>query len=478
MKKSLLVIFALFLLGNSTIDNKSNYNIPSRARSIFTDDTDLDNDQDIIIGHLTGVGYTNPSVTLLLNDGQGYFETYDTSNSYYGYQYDIFSADLNNDYYPEIITFLTIDNNTDIGRYIRVIINSEGVFNEYQDISLNQSESFDYKTYGDTDGDGFPDIIVSSYGCQCWGILYNDGQGNFAEPEYYYNIPHNDMDAGLINDDSLTDVVLCGATTEIFYSTGTGFTNQTIDNGSLRVKIDDMNGDQKNDIIGFDNLYAITWITFYENTGDANFIQHEVIELSSGCYRFVTTDLNNDALPDILCLLNSQSRLYILYNTGEFTLADPVFIPIDYYGESTRQIHCDDLDGNGYNDIIITRGYGAPLPANLTILFNDGNGNFVENPITGIETQNPKPKTQNLLCYPNPVHSNATIEFILEKPSEINLVLIDISGKEVKWLVSGRFFQAGKHTVNLETGELKKGIYFVKMNFGINLSQFIKIIIN
>lgn len=161
------------------------------------------------------------------------------------------------------------------------------------------------------------------------------------------------MDAGLINDDSLTDVVLCGATTEIFYSTGTGFTNQTIDNGSLRVKIDDMNGDQKNDIIGFDNLYAITWITFYENTGDANFIQHEVIELSSGCYRFVTTDLNNDALPDILCLLNSQSGLYILYNTGEFTLADPVFIPIDYYGESTRQIHCDDLDGNGYNDIII-----------------------------------------------------------------------------------------------------------------------------
>ncbi len=478
MKKLLLIFFCIALLAFTTGDSKSDYIIPSWAKSIFTEDIDLDNDQDLIIGHLTGVGYTNPSITLLKNDGQGYFDVFDTSITYLGSQTDIFANDFYGNIYPEIITNYSETDKSKTSSYIRILnLDSSGVIG-HNDLFLSNEFGFSNKTYGDSNGDGLTDIIISSYGCQCWGILYNEGQGNFAEPVYYYDVPHNDMAAGFINEDSLTDVVLCGSATEIFYSTGTGFTNQTIDNGSLRVIVEDVNGDQKNDIIGFDNLYAITWITFYENTGNTSFIQHEVIELSSGCYNFATSQLNNDNLPDILCLLNSQAGIYILYNTGDFTLADPVFVPIDYYGESTRRIHSDDLDGNGYNDIIVIRGYGAPLPANLTILFNDGNGNFVENPITGIEIPKTKNQIQNLLCYPNPVHSNATIEFFLEKPSEVTMVLLNNSGRIVKNLIDHTSFPKGTHTFPLKINGLTRGIYYIKLFMNKTNSQSIKIIIN
>ncbi|MEZ5197769.1 MAG: hypothetical protein R2764_15695 [Bacteroidales bacterium] len=37
------------------------------------------------------------------------------------------------------------------------------------------------------------------------------------------------------------------------------------------------------------------------------------------------------------------------------------------YGETTRSSAFADFDGNGFNDIVTIRSWGAPLPANVNI---------------------------------------------------------------------------------------------------------------
>lgn len=479
MKRLFLIIFALFFLGSSTINDKSDYNIPSKARSIFTDDIDLDNDKDIIIGHLTGVGYTNPSISILKNDGYGYFDIFDTSNTYCGYQYNVFSRNLYGDLYPEIITIMHEAQSSKGGNYIRILnINSTGVIS-YNDIFLSFDFGFDYKTSGDVNGDDQTDIIFASYGCQCWGILYNQGQGNFEEPEFYNTeFSPTSITCGNLNDDSYDDIVVGGADVNIYLPNESGFNEIVFTNGSWDVFIDDFDNDGDNDIVGIDGMYTWNYFSYMENTGNNNFVQHPDTTTHPGCLDFFLSDLDCDGLAEILGLSNSLSGIYIFYNKGNFHIYDPIFIPIDYYGESTRRVHCDDLDGNGYNDIIVTRGHGGPLPTNLTILFNDGNGNFIENPVSINETPIIKSHDLKLTCYPNPIHSNGIIKFVLQKPAYVNLLLLDNSGRLVKKIIINKLLHAGQHTTPMKSVNLPKGIYYIKLCTDKVYNKSIKIIIN
>ena len=472
MKKLLLIFFCIFLLAFTIGYSKSEYNIPISPTSIFTDDIDLDNDIDIIIGHLTGIGYTNPSITFLKNNGTGYFDIFDTSLTYLGSQSDIFSNNLYGDYYPEIVTNFSEADYSKTSTYIRILnLNSSGVIN-FNDYFLSNEYGFSYKTYGDVNGNNHTDIIIASYGCQCWGILYNQGQGNFFEPEYF-NVTYSptDIKCGNLNNDEKDDIVVGAADVYIYFPTDTGFELTTFDNGSLHVFINDFDNDGDNDIVGIDGLYTWNYFSYMENTGDGNFIQHPDTTTHPGCFDFFLSDLDNDGLNEILGLSNSLSGIYIFYNKGDFHLFDPVFIPIDYYGESTRRIHCNDLDGNGYNDIIVTRGHGAPLPVgNVIILFNDGNGNFVEDPITDIKTPNPPVCGQalDLLCYPNPFITETTISFTLEKRERVQLHIFDISGQLIQTIVN-KELPKGEHrfiwnSTDKFGNKIKKGIYFLTLN--------------
>ena len=65
---------------------KLDYNLPPKSMSICTSDIDLDGDMDIIVGHARASDDENPSLTILKNDGNGYFNHIDTSFSFCGYQ--------------------------------------------------------------------------------------------------------------------------------------------------------------------------------------------------------------------------------------------------------------------------------------------------------------------------------------------------------------------------------------------------------
>ncbi len=473
-------MLCILWLSFTTGDSKSEYNIPIRPTSIFTDDIDLDDDKDIIIGHITGLGDSNPSVTILKNDGQGYFSIFDTSITYLGSQYDILSNDLYGDGYPEIVTIYSESDKSKSSTYIRTLnLNSSGVIS-YNDYFLSNDYGFSYKTYGDANGNNHTDIIIASYGCKCWGILYNQGQGNFSEPDYFGVENHpTDIKCGDLNNDEKDDIVVGGGDVNIYFPTDSGFEQTTIDNGSWHVFIDDFDNDGDNDIVGIDGMYTWNYFSYIENTGNGNFIQHPDTTTHPGGFDFSLTDMDNDGLSEILCLSNTYSGIYIFYNKGNFHLGEPVFIPVTYLGEDSRRFHCDDLDNNGFNDIIIVRRHGSPLPSNLIILFNDGEGNFLENPTTGIN----KTKTDNNIsinCYPNPFINNISFDFIVPEPGIEKISVFDITGKFVINPVekrigglAGTYIWNGLNKLNQE---VNPGIYFVEIILDNRQQQVIKII--
>ncbi|HYV93830.1 MAG TPA: T9SS type A sorting domain-containing protein, partial [Chitinophagales bacterium] len=70
--------------------------------------------------------------------------------------------------------------------------------------------------------------------------------------------------------------------------------------------------------------------------------------------------------------------------------------------------------------------------------------------------------------YPNPAKDHATIQFTLQQSSHVYISMYDISGKEIETLMNDHAEQ-GDHSVQLNTDQFSKGIYFVKMisDFGI-----------
>jgi hypothetical protein len=80
--------------------------------------------------------------------------------------------------------------------------------------------------------------------------------------------------------------------------------------------------------------------------------------------------------------------------------------------------------------------------------------------------------------YPNPVLLDeatvttdagsglVSIRFTLPKESVITLVLYDLNGREIKELLKGRH-AAGAHTISFMAKELPSGIYFCRLQAGV-----------
>jgi hypothetical protein len=67
--------------------------------------------------------------------------------------------------------------------------------------------------------------------------------------------------------------------------------------------------------------------------------------------------------------------------------------------------------------------------------------------------------------FPNPFNKQTTIQFALPQAEKVNLALFDINGRLVKVLLNGSK-DAGRHSVNLNTGSLPAGIYYYTIKAG------------
>ncbi len=90
---------------------------------------------------------------------------------------------------------------------------------------------------------------------------------------------------------------------------------------------------------------------------------------------------------------------------------------------------------------------------------------------TGINTNEGFELKQN---YPNPFNPSTVISYTLGMVSNVNIIIYDISGREVTTLVSG-IQPAGNHSVSFNASGLSSGIYFYKMTVNNSTSEYTRI---
>ncbi len=86
------------------------------------------------------------------------------------------------------------------------------------------------------------------------------------------------------------------------------------------------------------------------------------------------------------------------------------------------------------------------------------------NPVVGIEDDIIEPKTFSLSQnYPNPFNAGTNIDFELEKDSQVEIVIYDITGARVGISVD-RLMSAGFHSVKVDAGDIASGVYYYRMS--------------
>jgi hypothetical protein len=477
MKKLLFLLLLLTLFAFDLADNRSIYEVPLQADAVFASDLDLDGDLDIVIKHSINLQTGWGGIYMLQNDGYGHFEylnsAFDTAIAS-----TIYSDTVISKIYPDIIyhskdSIVFLSRDGDDYFKIQYYIGGGSKVNDF--------------ALGDVDNNGFLDIVFLSSQEYYWGIIYNNGDTTFSEPVYFdTEDPPNSIVCEDLNHDSRDDVVVIGGSLigQVWLSTEDGFEELFLLHGGSTIRVADLDKDGENDILSSFDLGFLTHVYVYKNLGNTVFDTVNDFYVPDGSSDFLITDFNNDSLPDVIFLTYDTDGIgyVIFYNQGNFQFGEGQIYTLTNYGEARRYMYCADMDGNGYTDILITRQvFVDSKPSYLEILFNDGNGNFVENPLTAVETHpdSYRDQTLNLSCYPNPFKDRTNIEFTLDKESRTDVSIYSLNGQKIKTL-NNKLLQAGKYThtwdgTDKNGKEVNSGIYLAVLQMNERPLQTIKL---
>jgi len=423
MIKLLQILIVLVLFAFAEGDKRSIYHIPLIASSICSNDFDQDGDIDIAVGHLYNWNSLWSGVSILKNDC--FAMMYCDSFYMYENHWDVVTAKLNNNIQFDLITQLSDEQNLMIGIVFDFMDNQNNI------LSIPIIEYSETYAIGDIDYNLSNDIVFISHEGQFWGVIYNDGYGNFTTPEYHYVDDYypNDVACGDLNDDGRDDVVVCGQSTEVYFSYPDGFEVLLLENNDYKsdLFISDFDLDGDRDIITFSGNAGYTVVIMYNNQNNNTFERIDNFTLQQITSSYCVADFNNDSLPDILFHLGNNSGFIIYYNQSGFQFGHQLSVP---NSGDIVQSTCDDFDNNGYKDIASAFASNNPQNSVVKILFNDGNGNFVENPIVAVVEN--ELSHSGLTCYPNQFSGTTKIWYNPENNAAIQLKIYNYTGQLIK----------------------------------------------
>lgn len=143
-----------------------------------------------------------------------------------------------------------------------------------------------------------------------------------------------------------------------------------------------------------------------------------------------------------------------------------------------HSLACADFDGNGFQDIALTQS--SSQSAIVVTLFNDGHGNFQENPIVGLCEK--QPFDEQIYINPNPFHNETTLSISLHTTNYADISIYDIQGCLIK-CISHQTMKGGIEynfmwdaTDNIHQ-RCSPGMYFVSLTINGKVHQTKKVII-
>lgn len=470
--KTIVMLVTLILLAFQTGDEKSEYTLIAFGKSLTSGDFDLDGNMDIAVGHNYFWQTEWSGLSILYNDSFGSFTTIDTL-FLNGGQEVLLAADVSGDNKPELI-----------GQYHDGQQSNAAIINcdcgNYLISYFPMCAQLTRFNTGDISGDGFADIVFISNNNFLWGVIYNDGTGNFSSPVYYeLEEPPLDIKCADFDNNGRSDVVIVSSYTYLYYSNEAGFQQQILGytwTGGCNIVVCDFDNDNDEDILVIGGVWGpLTRIYQFQNIGNTQFQQLPYFDFDPLTSYAQASDLNNDSLPELIFTGHNYEGLYIYSNSNNFQLQFDQFIPITNC--SSKGLTSNDFDNNGFNDLAILReGVSETI---LRVLFNDGQGNFVDDPII-TKTEYPEAVGSRYICYPNPFSTTINFRGNTNVNSEINLSIYDLAGNLV--YEASEFSYKGQYSLtwdatNVANQKVNPGTYLVVIYVNDTFFKSIKILL-
>jgi hypothetical protein len=149
-------------------------------------------------------------------------------------------------------------------------------------------------------------------------------------------------------------------------------------------------------------------------------------------------------------ITDPSTGTYTLSGLPDNTAGYSYFILVDIPGLDTNHTYHRVITSlnNNYQglDFVVDSTKINPIPSSVTSI---------------IETNE---LSHDIKIYPNPATNFLTIQYVLERSSDVKINLYDILGKEVKVLLPETKQVADKYKTTWPMGDLRSGLYFMKMN--------------
>jgi IPT/TIG domain./FG-GAP repeat. len=369
--------FSVTFSGGSTLssstfphnfDSTTDYN----AEEIVATDLDGDGKVDVAAANFFHVNGEPGQLTVLRNNGSPGIISFEYQKNFIDgpFSHSIAAADLNGDGKPEIITSSIMDSS------ISIFQNTSTPGNiQFAPRIVYPADDGYWISVNDLDGDGKPDIVVTSYISGNIVIYRNISTVNsiaFAPAIILqtYNSSKSVV-IGDIDGDGKPEIIKCNEfqnsisvyrntsttgnivfNTKVDYSCGSG-------NQPDYLALGDLNNDGKIDLAVSFNSNSNGGIEVFRNNSSTGSISLALVYTvaspsGSSTHILAINDLNGDGKPDILVSASAPDMVMLIQNSSiptSFQFWNPVQLPLDYaYSPAIA-----DFDGDGKPDISINR---------------------------------------------------------------------------------------------------------------------------
>jgi hypothetical protein len=253
---------------------------------------------------------------------------------------------------------------------------------------------------GDVNGDGTPDIVTATLDANnspIISVLLNDGKGNFTQGPTapFTGIYPTSLTVVDVDGDGKPDLLFAvqGA---LYFMRNLGggmlappLTIATPAGDNTYFSVADFNGDGRPDVVyasGNSNT-GVDQIHLLLNQGGGSFTDTVPPGISGEGGYFAVADFNGDGHMDIAVepeapytsLASVSVVTYFGQGNGTFVKGPTTLIEQNAF--QTFHLVAGDFDGDGMPDL--AGANGATEPAHVVILWGDGSGNFVTQPVNG-----------------------------------------------------------------------------------------------